>query len=172
MAAGCRCWQLLLKDSTGGKEVISVKDSKMSSESLVAVVDLYSKQGKLKEYLAGIREQVEREQEEINKKLIVNFVPYLLEIYNNWRPKIGEIAMLVDFEGEWCCEVEIKEINGYDVLANRVAQKHVSNRFELNPSVNNYKVTKFVLPMRTYDELDKLIKLNKFGVEHEFNTTD
>jgi hypothetical protein len=118
---------------------------------LETVFELYGRYVDLKDYLAGIERQVKQHQEDLSTEMIANFFPCLLEVYKSWRPAAGEIAMLIDFEPGWCYKVEIRQINGYSVSANPVKQRHVNVHFELNPSIQNYHTTKFVLPMQFFD---------------------
>ena len=89
-----------------------------------------------------------------NHKLIIkHFFPYLLSAYKNWRPRLEEKAMAMDFESRECFEVTIKKIDGYMVRA-QGKQDDVYYRFELNPTLEDRVHPDFIIPKSSYDEIN------------------
>lgn len=88
-----------------------------------------------------------------HKRLIEDFFPYLLSVYEKWRPRLEEKAMAIYFGPHICFEVTIKEINGYMVRAQEGQKANVLHRFELNPVLDEYEVPCFILPKWSYDEI-------------------
>lgn len=113
----------------------------------------------------ALETEIERLNEQIkqnNKQLIQDFFPYLLAIYATWRPRLGEIAMLIDWEYCFCFEVIIRTVDGHFVRAQE-GEKRVFHRFELDPKLEEYVQPSFIIPkanfeadIKDYFELDFL----------------
>ena len=95
---------------------------------------------------------------ERNHKLIIKyFFPYLLSIYEKWRPSLEEKVMAIDFESQCCFELTIKTIEGHMIRAQE-GQKDFYHRFELNPKLKEYMVPHFIIPKSSYNEIKKFFK--------------
>ena len=122
-----------------------------TKQELKNVIEVYHENIELEEKIDGIKNKIEQ-----NHKLIIKyFFPYLLSVYENWRPALEEKAMVMDFESNYCFEVTIKKINGYMVRAQE-EQRDVFHRFELNPKLDEYEVPHFIIPKSSFKEIKKL----------------
>jgi len=94
-----------------------------------------------------------------NHKLIIkHFFPYLLSIYEKWRPSLEEKIMAMDFESQCCFELTIKTIDGHMIRAQEGEKQNVYHRFELNPKLKEYVVPHFIIPKSSYNEIKKFFK--------------
>lgn len=89
------------------------------------------------------------------------FIPYLLNVYETWRPELDEKVMLVDFYQSCCYEYTVRSINGFSVRAQQ-GEKRVFVNFVLNPDVDDYETATFVLPMWSYNEIKDNFDLQKY----------
>lgn len=111
------------------------------------VVNTHRKNAELELAIARIEEELEQ-----NYKLIIrDFFPYLLSVREGWRPRLGEIAMVINLERNYCFEVIIKSVDGYSVRAQK-GEKEVYYNFEINPRLEEYEVASFIIPKQNYDD--------------------
>ncbi len=111
------------------------------------VMNTHRKNAELELVIARIEEELEQ-----NYKLIIrDFFPYLLSLYEGWRPRLGEIAMVINLERNYCFEVIIRGVDGYNVRAQE-GEKAVYHNFDLNPKLEEYEVASFVIPKQSYDD--------------------
>jgi hypothetical protein len=103
-------------------------------------------------------EQVEKMREKIKRKkevISLAFIPLLRKVYSEWEPKIGEMAMLVDFIADFCFEVKISYIDSEGKNLKADESEHCGHRFNLEPDPENYETATFILPMHFYEEIKK-----------------
>lgn len=118
-------------------------------QELANVIKLYRENLELEAKIENIQAKIEQ-----NHKLIIKyFSPYLLSIYEKWRPRMGEKAMAIDFDAHICFEVIIDKIDGYRIRAREGEKSNVYHRFELNPALEEYEVPNFIIPKSCYDEI-------------------
>ncbi|MEM7535146.1 MAG: hypothetical protein AAF639_23420 [Chloroflexota bacterium] len=120
---------------------------------------LFAKQTELEAKIKELRTEIEQN----HLTLIQAFFPYLLPIYEKWRPHIGEVAVLVNFEHSYCHDVIVREINGYRVRAQE-GDKSMYHRFELNPDLDGYIKPVFILPKQNFDEIKASFELHYYSV--------
>lgn len=65
-----------------------------TSPDLEKVVEIRRKNVELESDIAKIKDQLEQN----CQRMIKAFFPYLLSLYENWRPCLGEIAMSINLE--------------------------------------------------------------------------
>ena len=94
-----------------------------------------------------------------HKRLIEYFFPYLLSVYEKWRPRLEEKAMAIYFGPHICFEVTVKEIDGYVIRAQEGQKKNVVHRFELNPVLEEYEAPCFIIPQSSYEEIKEFFDL-------------
>ena len=123
---------------------------------LQAALNTHCKNIELESTIARIEEQLRQ-----NYQLIIrDFFPYLLSLYKSWRPRLGEIAMVINLERDYCFEVIIRSVDGYRVRAQE-GKKDVYHIFDLNPRVEEYEVASFVIPKQNYeDDIKNMFELN------------
>jgi hypothetical protein len=118
----------------------------MRSE-IANVLNIYHKNAELTSAITRINEEIED-----NYQLIIhNFFPYLLDTYKDWRPHLGEVAMVINLESNTCFEVIIRRVDGYNVKAQAGETSSYYN-FELNPKLEEYEMAIFVIPKQNYDD--------------------
>lgn len=100
------------------------------------------------ELLAEIA-QIEERLQENRRRMIKAFFPYLLSIYEGWRPRLGEAAIAINFEYRNCFEVFIRNVDGYEVRAQE-GKKNAYHIFDLNPRLEEYEAASFVIPKQNY----------------------
>ena len=100
------------------------------------------------ELLAEIA-QIEERLQQNHRRMIKAFFPYLLSIYEGWRPRLGEAAIVINFEYGNCFEVFIRNVDGYDVRAQE-GKKNSYHIFDLNPRLEEYEVASFIIPKQNY----------------------
>lgn len=123
---------------------------------LEKIVEIRRKNVELESDIAKIKDQLEQN----CQRMIKAFFPYLLSLYENWRPRLGEIAMFINLEMGHCFEVTVKSVDGYRVRAQE-GSKSVYHTFELNPRVEEYEVATFIIPKQAYEDnhIDQLFAL-------------
>ncbi len=122
-------------------------------QQLKEVIKIYRENLDLEAKIKDIEAQINQN----NRLIIKHFFPYLLGIYEKWRPQINEKAMAIYFEADICFEVTIKNIDGYNIRAQE-GKKDVYHRFELNPKLAEYEVASFIIPKHNYDEIKEFFK--------------
>lgn len=122
---------------------------------LQTVLNTHYKNIELESTIARIKEQLQQ-----NYQLIIrDFFPYLLSLYESWHPRLGEIAMVINLERDYCFEVIIRSVDGYRVRAQE-GKKDAYHIFDLNPRVEEYEAASFVIPKQNYeDDIKKLFEL-------------
>ena len=66
--------------------------------ALEKVFETYQKNTGLEAAIAEIEKQLEQNYQQ----MIKDFFPYLLSVYEDWRPRPGEIAMAIRLDGMYC----------------------------------------------------------------------
>ncbi len=121
------------------------------------VLNGYRKNLELEEQIEAIKEEIKQN----HRSIIEAFFPYLLRVYEKWRPSIGEKAVHIDFERNYYFEVTVRGVDGYRV---RTQERDINSyiSFELNPGKDNYEVPNFIIPMWSYDEIKHLFQFEKW----------
>ncbi|MCP4157606.1 MAG: hypothetical protein GY757_58385 [bacterium] len=121
------------------------------------ILHCYRENLELEEQIETIKEKIEQN----HRSLIEAFFPYLLTVYEKWRPSLGEKAVHIDFERNYHFEVTVRKVDGYHVRT----QEGDSNcyiSFELNPDKDIYEVPGFIIPMWSFDEIKHLFQFIKW----------
>lgn len=124
---------------------------------LTETVALYQKNSALETKIEEIKAEIEQNQQEI----IRAFFPYLLSIYDKWRPKLGEEAVFIGFEGNMCFDVTIRTVDGYRVRAQE-GEKRVFHNFELNPTLKEYQTANFIIPKQEFEKIKELFNFTYY----------
>ena len=124
--------------------------------NLEQVVEIRRQNMELEANIAKIEEQIQQNYQ----GMIKDFFPYLLSLYENWHPRLGEIAISINLEMGHCYEVTVRSVDGYRVRAQE-GSKPVYHTFELNPRAEEYEVAIFIIPKQAYEDnhINKLFAL-------------
>lgn len=124
---------------------------------LKETVELYQKNSALEREIEEIKAEIEQNQQGITRA----FFPYLLSIYEKWRPKLGEKAVFIGFDGNMCFDVTIRTVDGYRVRAQE-GEKSVFHNFELNPTLEEYQTANFIIPKQEFEKIQDLFNFTYY----------
>lgn len=127
-------------------------------QELKEVLKFYRKNIELEEKI----ESIEGEIKQNHRSIIKFFFPYLLSVYEKWRPRLEEKIIYISLEHNHCYELTVKSVDGHTVRT-REGEKDVYHRFDLNPVLEEYEVANFIIPKRSYDEIKHLFQLEFWG---------
>jgi hypothetical protein len=99
------------------------------------------------------------------REIITSILPYLLSIYEKWRPGIGEYAVRLDFKENTAFEVKVQSVNGQSVRAQQCT-KPVFHNFDLNPQIEEYEVAQFIVPVEAYVKNFQVLEFEFLGPRH------
>ncbi len=128
-----------------------------SGKDIKEVLNFYNRNLELEEQIESIQKEIKQN----HRSIIETFFPYLLTVYEKWRPSLGEKAVNIDFERNYHFEVTVRAVDGYHV---RTQEGDLSSyiSFELNPDKDNYEVPHFIIPKWSFDEIKHLFKFKKW----------
>ncbi|MEM7537201.1 MAG: hypothetical protein AAF639_33820 [Chloroflexota bacterium] len=119
---------------------------------------LYHKTAELESEIKAIQDKIK----ETHLEIVHAFYPYLMSIYEKWRPRLGEVAILINFDGNYCHEITIREVNGYWIRAQR-GNASVYHNIELNVALEEYLVPTFIIPKQNFEEIKSFFNLTFIG---------
>lgn len=115
--------------------------------ALEKVCETHHKNTELKAAIAEIEQQLEQNYQQ----MIRDFFPYLLSVYQDWRPQFGEVAMAIRLNEMYCFEVTICSIDRFGIRAQE-GTKPVYHSFDLNPKIEEYELPHFIIPKHAYEK--------------------
>ena len=95
------------------------------------------------------------------KDIKKTMIPWLNEVYSQWRPHINEPVVRVDFGAMTAFELFVTEISGIHVRA-REGDKNAYHRFSLHNKVEDYETATFILPVSIYKELSGIVDFSEY----------
>ncbi len=102
--------------------------------------------------------KMEEQLEVLNEKMKNEFIPYVRDVYNNWRPKIGEIVISVNLSSDNAYEQVVSEINGSLIRVKNCPSGYC--RVDLDIKEDDYDSLHFVLPLEAYNEIKTIYKID------------
>jgi hypothetical protein len=112
------------------------------------VLEIYNTNKGLKSEIDIIEKSIEQNY----KQIICMLFPTIMEIYEQWCPRLGESAVNICFQSGIAFEVIVCEIDGYYVRAQEKG-KNAYHNFTLNPSLEEYEVATFIVPCSFYESI-------------------
>jgi hypothetical protein len=121
--------------------------------------------------LAKEEERLEQHIKSLHRKLIMTVVPKLQEIYKEWRPRIGEKVVELNFHvyPPEMYLMYVREINGTRVeTARSMQERSWFSAFMLDYDVGDYERPVFFVPLDIYKKHFVPLELQPFPPDTEF----